>query len=235
MQAIMEGIFDAIYLSTVILLGLTMIRKSKDNGYFKLFGYMSLLLGLGDSFHLVPRVYALFTTGLEANAASLGFGKFITSITMTIFYIILYEIWKLRFNVKNVKSLSISVYLLALIRIVLCFFPQNDWFNYYAPVSWGVYRNIPFAIMGIIIIYITYSQAKLNNDKDYKYMALAVSLSFALYAPVVIWGTTYRIIGMLMIPKTLAYVWIVLIGYKDFREELKDKKDGDSLKLATAE
>lgn len=225
MQAIMEGIFDAIYLSTVIFLGLTMIRKSKGNNYFKLFGYMSLLLGLGDSFHLIPRVYALFTTGLEANAASLGLGKFITSITMTVFYIILYEIWKVRFNVKNTKALSISVYLLAFIRIVVCFFPQNDWFNYYAPVSWGVYRNIPFTLMGIIIIYITYNKAKLNNDKDYKYMALAILLSFALYAPVVIWGTTYRLIGTLMIPKTLAYVWIVLIGYKQFKEDSKTTSD----------
>lgn len=235
MQAIMEGIFDAIYLSTVIFLGLTMIRKSKDNGYFKLFGYMSLLLGLGDSFHLIPRVYALFTTGLEANAASLGFGKFITSITMTIFYIILYEIWKVRFNIKNVKTLSISVYLLALIRVILCFFPQNDWFNYYAPVSWGVYRNIPFTIMGTIIIYITYNKAKLNNDKDYKYMALAVLLSFALYAPVVIWGTTYRLVGALMIPKTLAYVWIVLIGYKQFIKKFKLKEEKYYQILATAE
>lgn len=235
MQAIMEGVFDAIYLSTVIFLGLTMIRKSKDNGYFKLFGYMSVLLGLGDSFHLIPRVYALFTTGLEANATALGFGKFITSITMTIFYVILYEIWKLRFNVKSVKTLSISVYLLALIRIVLCFFPQNDWFNYYAPVSWGIYRNVPFTIMGIVIIYITYNKAKINNDKDYKYMALAVLLSFALYAPVVIWGTTYRLIGALMIPKTLAYVWIVLIGYKQFKQEFKNNENKYNQRLVTAE
>ncbi|HCQ89004.1 MAG TPA: hypothetical protein DIU45_03690 [Clostridium sp.] len=218
MQAIMEPIFHVVYLTTVITLGSIMIKNSKDNKYFKLFGYMSLILGIGDSFHLIPRIYALLTTGLEANAASLGFGKFVTSITMTIFYVILYKIWKLRFNIKEVKALDISIYLLALIRIALCLFPQNDWLNYYAPVSWGIYRNIPFTIMGIIMIYIIYKEATKVNDKDYKYMALAVLLSFALYTPVVLWATTNRLIGMLMIPKTLAYVWIVLIGYKQFKK-----------------
>jgi hypothetical protein len=223
MQAVMEGLFDAFYLSTVIILGLTMIRKGKDNKYFRLFGFMSLILGSGDAFHLVPRVYALFTTGLEANAAILGFGKLITSVTMTIFYVIIYEIWKLRFNVKNVQALRISVYSLALIRILLCLFPQNDWFNYHAPMSWGIYRNIPFTLLGIIIIYICYNKARLNMDKDYKFMALAILLSFTFYIPVVLFGTTFRIIGMLMIPKTLAYLWIVLIGYNQFKVELKAK------------
>lgn len=219
MQAIMETLFDVVYLSTVIILGFQMILKGKDK-YVKLFGYMSVLLGAGDSFHLVPRAYGLLTTGLEANAAALGIGKFITSITMTIFYVILYKIWQVRFNKtkEETKLLTLTIYLLALVRIILCFFPCNDWLNYNAPISWGIYRNIPFAIMGIIMIYIMYKEAKVHTDKDYIYMAIAVFLSFAFYVPVVLWGTTIRIVGMLMIPKTLAYVWIVLIGYRYFRK-----------------
>lgn len=218
MQAIMETLFDVVYLSTVIILGLQMIFKGKDK-YVKLFGYMSVLLGFGDAFHLVPRSYGLLTTGLEANAAALGIGKFITSITMTIFYVILYKIWQVRFNKtkEETKLLTLSIYILALLRIILCLFPANDWLNYNAPITWGIYRNIPFAIMGIIMIYIMYKEAKVHSDKDYFYMAIAVFLSFAFYVPVVLWGTTIRLVGMLMIPKTLAYVWIVLIGYKYFR------------------
>lgn len=219
MQAIMETLFDVIYLSTIIILGLQMIRKNKDNQYIKLFGYMSVLLGFGDAFHLIPRSYALLTTGLESHAAALGFGKFVTSITMTLFYVILYRIWELRFNIKEAKKLRITIGLLALIRIVLCFFPQNQWFIYNSPISWGIYRNIPFAIMGLIMIYIMYTEAVKHKDRDYKFMAVAVFLSFALYIPVVIWGTIYRPIGILMIPKTLAYVWIVLIGYNQFRKD----------------
>lgn len=221
MQAIMEPIFHVVYLTTVISLGIIMIRKSKDNQYFKMFGFMSLILGLGDSFHLIPRIYALLTTGLENNAAALGFGKLVTSITMTIFYLILYKIWKMRFDIKNSNLLDITMYLLSAIRIILCLFPQNDWFVNNPPLSWGIYRNIPFAIMGIIMIYLLYSYGAKNNDKDYKNLGIAVFLSFAFYAPVVLWASENFFVGMLMIPKTLAYVWVVLIGYKEFKKAIK--------------
>lgn len=223
MQAIMEPIFHVVYLTTVILLGITMIRKSNGNGYFKLFGIMSVTLGFGDAFHLIPRIYALLTTGLENHAASLGFGKFVTSITMTIFYLILYKIWKIRFNIEDAKKLDITMYVLAAIRIILCFFPQNEWFINNSSVAWGIYRNIPFTIMGLIMIYLLYSYGAKHKDRDFKNLAIAVILSFGFYAPVVLWGQENFLVGMLMIPKTLAYVWVILIGYKEFKQFIKAK------------
>ena len=62
-----------------------------------------------------------------------------------------------------------------------------------------------------------------HNDKNFKNMALAIILSFALYAPVVLWGDAFPLVGILMIPKTLAYVWIVLMGFSEFRAESKRK------------
>lgn len=221
MQAIMEPIFHVVYLTTVITLGIKMLSKSKDNEYFKLFGIMSIILGFGDSFHLIPRIYALLTTGLENHAASLGFGKFVTSITMTIFYLILYKIWKIRFEIKSSQKLDIAMYILAILRIILCFFPQNEWFINNPPVIWGIYRNIPFAIMGIIMIYLLYTYGAKYKDKDYKNLGIAVILSFGFYAPVVLWASENFFVGMLMIPKTLAYVWVVLIGYKEFKKQIK--------------
>ena len=75
-QAIAETIFDIFYLGFAILAGVTMLRKGKTPLVRKA-GLMTALLGGGDSFHLLPRAYALWTTGLEANAAALGMGKFI--------------------------------------------------------------------------------------------------------------------------------------------------------------
>ena len=214
MQAIMETLFDVVYLTTVITLGFLMLKKSKNNSEYKLFGIMSIVLGFGDAFHLVPRAYALCTDGLENHAAALGLGKFITSITMTIFYLILYHIWKKRYAVKNTTILTSSMYGLAVIRILLCILPQNEWLSATAPLSYGIYRNIPFALMGIIIIVLFYQQAKKNNDKTFRFMWLAITLSFAFYIPVVLWADAIPLIGMLMIPKTCAYVWVVLMGYK---------------------
>lgn len=218
MQAIIETVFDIFYLTTVITLGIIMIRKSGSIEY-KLFGIMAVLLGSGDAFHLIPRSYALLTSGLEMNAAALGIGKLITSVTMTVFYVILYIIWRKRYKIQGRKMLSVTMYLLAVIRIALCLFPQNEWLNYNAPVSWGIYRNIPFAAMGIIIIVLFYSEAKKHVDKRFRFLWLAVVLSFGFYVPVVIWADTLSWIGILMIPKTIAYVWIILMGYIEFRKK----------------
>jgi hypothetical protein len=215
MQALMEPIFHIVYLSTVIFIGLRLIKKSKGNDYFNWFGIMAVTLGFGDAFHLIPRIIALWTTGFESHAASLGFGKFVTSITMTIFYLILYTLWKKRFNITNVTKLDQAMWLLATLRIVLCFFPQNQWFIYESSITWAIYRNIPFAIMGLLMIYLLYTSGVKHNDKNAKKMALAVVLSFAFYIPVVLWAQVNILIGMLMIPKTIAYLWIVFIGYSE--------------------
>ena len=221
MQAIMEPIFHISYLTTVVLVGLTMIKNSKGNDYFKWFGIMAVTLGFGDAFHLIPRIIALMTTGFEDHAASLGFGKFVTSITMTIFYLILYTLWKKRYSISNVPKLDIAMWLLATVRIVLCFFPQNQWFIYQSSIEWAIYRNIPFAIMGIIMIVLLYRSGVQFGDKNAKKMALAVVLSFGFYIPVVLWAQVHMLIGMLMIPKTLAYLWVVFIGFGEFRAAQK--------------
>ena len=213
MQAIMESVFSVAYLITVITLGCLIIRRNKGNRQYRLFGIMALILGCGDAFHLVPRIMALCTTGLENYTVELGFGKLVTSITMTLFYVILFHVWKMRYNDEK-KFLAVSVYALALVRVALCLFPQNMWLSADAPVEWGIYRNIPFAVLGIIIIIIWFQAAKKTNDRVFRLLWLAVLLSFAFYIPVVLWADIYPVIGMLMIPKTCAYVWIVWMGFR---------------------
>lgn len=219
MQAIMETLFDAVYLITVTVIGITMIRKNKGNKQYLLFGIMAVTLGLGDAFHLVPRAFALCTTGLENFTTALGIGKLITSITMTTFYVLLYYVWRIRYNVTGKNPLTLTMYGLAIVRIALCLLPQNEWTSANAPLSFAILRNIPFAIMGIIVIVLFYQSAKAACDNTYRFMWLTIVLSFAFYIPVVLWADVYPLIGMLMIPKTCAYVWTILIGYFDMRKE----------------
>lgn len=222
-QTITETIFDIFYLGFALIAGLTMLTKGRTPLVRKA-GLMAALLGAGDSFHLVPRSYALWTTGLEANAAALGFGKFITSITMTIFYLILYYIWRDRYQIKERKNLTAAMWVLSILRIALCLLPQNQWLTYRQPLLFGVLRNIPFAIMGIIIIVIFAQEAKKVNDQVFRFMPLAVGLSFGFYLPVVLFSGIAPIIGVLMIPKTMAYVWIVLMGWKLYRQSQAQEK-----------
>ena len=218
MQAIVETLFDLIYLISVITIGITMIRKSNGNQEYRLFGIMAIVLGVGDSFHLVPRAIALCTTGLDNFTVALGTGKFITSITMTIFYIILYYVWRIRYQVKGQNQITVFIYLLSALRIILCLFPQNKWLSATAPLSWGIYRNIPFALLGLLIILLFYKSARKNKDLEFKNMWLTIVLSFGFYIPVVLFADRIPMIGMLMIPKTCAYVWTVLIGYNSMKK-----------------
>lgn len=220
MQAIIETLFDAVYLISVIAIGITMIVKGKGIKEYRLFGIMAVVLGAGDSFHLVPRALALCTTGLENFTVALGTGKFITSITMTVFYVILYYVWRIRYKIEGKTTITAAVYLLSALRIVLCLFPQNKWLSAVAPLSWGIYRNIPFALLGILIIVLFYRSARECKDKEFRNMWLTIVLSFGFYIPVVLWADTLPLIGMLMIPKTCAYVWSVLIGYKAMKNNL---------------
>ena len=217
MQAIIETGFDLCYLTLVISLGVWMVRHAQSNKEYRLFGWMAIILGVGDSFHLIPRAIALCTTGLENFTVPLGLGKWITSITMTVFYILLYYVWETRYNKGKQNKLRLTVYGLSLIRIILCFFPQNQWLSESAPLSWAIYRNIPFALLGLVIIVLFYKDAKAQNDAAFKYMWLTIVLSFGFYIPVVLFADTIPMIRMLMIPKTCAYVWTVWIGYKDMK------------------
>lgn len=220
-QAIAETIFDICYLFGVIIAGFTMVIKSKNhNTLIKKFGLMSVILGSGDAFHLVPRMTALWGNGLEANAAALGIGKLVTSITMTIFYLFLYYIWRERYSIRDRKDLTQVIWALALLRIAACLLPQNAWLSYRQPLFYGILRNIPFTIMGIIIIVIFIQEAKKAGDLVFKHMGLAIALSFGFYIPVVLWSAVFPMVGMLMIPKTLAYVWIVSMGWKLYKNEV---------------
>lgn len=221
MQAIVETVFDAVYLITVITMGIYMIRKGKGSSQYRLFGIMAVVLGAGDAFHLVPRAVALCTTGLDDFTVALGSGKFITSLTMTIFYVLLYYVWRIRYNIQGKNGVTAAVYLLSACRIILCLFPQNKWLSTSAPLSWGIYRNIPFALLGLLIIVLFYKSAKEQKDMAFRYMWLTIVLSFGFYIPVVLWADTIPMIGMLMIPKTCAYVWTVWIGFQAMRKEGK--------------
>ena len=221
MLAIVEPLFDAAYLIAVITIGILMIRGSKGERQFRLFGWMAVVLGAGDSFHLVPRAIALCTTGLENYTISLGLGKWITSVTMTVFYVLLYYVWRQRYQIKGQSGWTAAVYGLAGVRIVLCMLPQNQWLSAESPLSWGIYRNIPFALLGLLVIVLFYRRAKVHGDRAFRWMWLTIVLSFGFYIPVVLWADTIPMIGMLMIPKTCAYVWTVLIGYFAMKNECK--------------
>ena len=218
MRKIMEPSFYFIYLIAIITFGIIMIAKSKKRLHLITFGIACIILGLGDAFHLIPRAVGIFTGSLEAPSATLnaylGIGKLVTSITMTLFYILLYvTIYKRRKRARS-TFLDIIMGVLLVARIVLLALPQNEWAINGGNVTIGIIRNIPFVIMGGIMVYLTF---KYMSDKPYGILWLLIVLSFLFYIPVVIWAGTNSLVGMLMLPKTICYLIIGILGLIDIK------------------
>lgn len=224
MRAIFESIFDILYLLTVITIGVVMIVKGRKNKEHLLFGIMAVVLGGGDSFHLVPRVIGMLSGNEAAYLVPMGIGKAITSVTMTAFYLLLYYVYRVRYQVKGEKTIHVSLYALSLVRIILCLLPQNEWTSANPPLWIGIVRNIPFLFIGMIIIVLFFMKARERKDKNFKFMWLTIVLSFGFYIPVVCFVHLEPMIGLLMIPKTCAYVWTVVIGLVDMIKSQKEEK-----------
>ena len=213
MPALPESIFDIFYLCFAIVSGFMLLKKAAGRKDFKLMGLATILLGCGDAFHLLPRVLAYWLTG--DFTVSLGIGKLVTSITMTVFYLMLEYVRIEKYHNTQIKIETKIIWALTAARIVLCAFPQNAWTSANSPVSWGIYRNIPFVIIGVMTVVLWLRDAK--NDKPLKLLYLAVLLSFAFYIPVVLLAHKIPLMGMLMLPKTIMYIWVICMFKKAAR------------------
>ncbi len=204
-----EAVFDILYLAAATVIGVVLLITSQGNPPRMWAGIMAFVLAGGDAFHLIPRIRVIFTDDEESLRTALGRGKQITSITMTLFYVILYYIGTLIFTLANAGTWAFFVCSLALIRIALCFLPQNQWAERYPPVRWGILRNVPFFTLGATVAALYYVFRKASPGLGLAW--LAIILSFLFYLPVVLWANRNPKIGMLMLPKTAVYVWLLIM------------------------
>ena len=196
-----ESTFDILYLLFAIVCGVLILRRAR-NRTERLMGLAALILGCGDAFHLVPRVLNYFVTA--DFTAALGVGKLVTSVTMTVFYVLLYYIWLGYYREKEQRGLTLCVWALALVRIVLCLFPQNGWLSNSSDMTWGILRNVPFVLLGAAICWLYWQ--KRGADRIFRLVWLYILLSFLFYIPVAVGAGIVPMLGMLMLPKTICYV-----------------------------
>lgn len=215
-----ESVFDIVYLVSVLLISVVIIRKGvkEQSTPIMIFGIMGFLLGFGDSFHLVPRIIAHLTTGLEDYQTALGIGKLITGITMTVFYYLIYQYYVLTGNHKNQK-VHIVIISLIVIRFILLALPGNDWYHNGSDLLYGILRNVPFAILGGLIVYLFLKEDSTEYHTQFHKMGIWIIVSFVCYTITILGSSTYPILGAFMLPKTVAYFIIIMIGYRYNKQE----------------
>ena len=182
---LMEAIFDAVYLIFDLIAAVLFFIFSQGNMLFILYGILTLTLCGGDAFHLVPRIIRAVHGSNEKIKRQLGIGLQVSSITITVFYIILMYIWKFTFPEFRIPVvIEAIIWISAAVRIVICMFPQNNWCT--------------------------------DEGNTYEYhmtrMVAAIIISFGCYLPVTLFSKTKPKVGLLMIPKTCAYMWIIVMG-----------------------
>jgi hypothetical protein len=227
--------FNIAYLIAIWVLVYLMSRRqpklgSKIQPITQPFVWAFALLALGDTGHVGFRVWAYAAGGLEKTitlfgkqAGLVGLGALSTAITVTFFYVLMLLAWQRRYG----KAYGWFGYLLlaaAVVRLVIMAFPQNQWNNVVPPEPWSLYRNIPLTVLGLGVAFLIERDARAKHDRVYRRIGNYILVSFAFYIPVILYVQEFPWVGMLMIPKTLAYVAIAWVAYQSlFKTQVKGK------------
>ena len=207
-----EAVFCIAYLAFDLVAAILFFVNGSGSRVLLLFGVLTIVLGGGDAFHLVPRIIKAFRGGSERVEWWSGLGLMVSSITMTAFYVLLLYIWKALFpEVACPGFLATLIWLSAVLRILLCLFPQNNWFRPEGSPAWSIYRNLPFAVTGLCLVILFFLSGNAGGYGLWK-MSIAIIISFACYFPVVLLAKKKPAVGMLMMPKTAAYIWMISMG-----------------------
>lgn len=221
MRMWVEITFNIAYLVVIYGLVVVMFRRRKavapaDRRVTGLVTAMFALLALGDTGHVGFRVVAYALGGmqaeaLEAQSALVGAGALATAITVTFFYVLVLVMWQARFQ-KPYGVFGYILFAAAIVRLVIMVFPQNQWGSVIPPQPWSLYRNLPLMLQGLEAAYLILRDAR--ADRTFTWIGLMILVSYACYTPVIFLVQQIPVIGMLMIPKTIAYVVIAIIAYR---------------------
>ena len=182
---------------------------------------MFFLLALGDTGHVGFRVWAYASSSLEATVTVLGrevglvgLGALATAFTVTIFYALVLVMWHERFR-KPYGWFGALLFAAAAVRLLVMLPAWNQWNSVVPPQPWSTVRNLPLMLMGLGVAYLILRDARTTHDRTFTWVGGFIVASYLFYMPVIFFVQQAPLVGMLMIPKTLAYVGIAVVLYRD--------------------
>jgi hypothetical protein len=221
----MEISFNIGYLLVVWALVIMMTRQESglsdaDTRLARLFRWAFVALALGDTGHVGFRVLAYASGGIETTVdvfgrriGLVGLGALSTAITVTFFYLLMLLVWSRRFS-EALGWSGAGLVLTAVVRFALMIPEGNQWSSPVPPQPWSILRNIPLMLLGLGVAYLILKESTAQGDRGFLWIGLMILVSYAFYMPVILLVQKAPLVGMLMIPKTLAYVAIAVIGYR---------------------
>lgn len=220
-----EIIFNVAYLIAVwVIVVLMTVQRERvapqDRRVAALGRWAFLLLALGDTGHVGFRVWAYATGSLENTVSMLGrevglvgLGALATAITVTLFYVLVLMMWQARTG-KPYGWFGALLFAMAGLRLLLMIPAVNQWNSVTPPQPWSIVRNLPLTIAGLGVAYLILRDALAAHDRPFVWVGGLIVLSYAMYIPVILFVQQAPMVGMLMIPKTLAYVGIAVVLWR---------------------
>lgn len=174
-----------------------------ESRIYHLAGFMAVILILGDSFRFIPRITSFFIKDSDNVELVQDKGKIISSIVITLFYVFLWSLGIIIFSAQISVFYTILVYILAVIRIVLCLISQK----YSKDSLWDIYRNLPFVflvfVVGLLFFFYRYKIFSLV----YAWVAIYFSLIFSMV--VLFLSTKTERVGFWVIMRNLSLIWLI--------------------------
>lgn len=241
----MEIIFNLAYLAIVWGLVVAMTTRipllgDETRRVARPFLWAFALLALGDSGHVGFRVLAYAMGDLEATlnifghqVELVGLGALSTAITVTLFYLLMLVVWHVRFD-KAYGWFGGVLFASAFVRFMIMIPVQNEWNSTVPPQPWSLYRNLPLVILGLGVAYLMIRDAISQGDRTFVWIGGMILVSYAFYAPVILFVQAVPAVGMLMIPKTLAYLVMAFVGYADLFKRPLIRETGQEITQAEA-
>lgn len=202
-----ETLCDILYLLIMIALSVNLLLKdgfgNPESRTYHLAGFMVVILILGDSFRFIPRITSFFIKDSDNVELVQDKGKIISSIVITLFYVFLWSLGIIIFSAQISVFYTILVYILAVIRIVLCLISQK----YSRDSLWDIYRNLPFVflvfVVGLLFFFYRYKIFSLV----YAWVAIYFSLIFSMV--VLFLSTKTERVGFWVIMRNLSLIWLI--------------------------
>ena len=167
-----------------------------------------------------------------------GIGLIFTGITMTVFYLFFYLFWKEQYinhldilglaNIKNkIRIYDGIAYASVIIRTLLILLPWNNYGTtpvyYWGFLSFRLLTNLPLYIIGMEVLllflkgyHVTKNSGEISIGVNHalKQSSIWIIVSFITYTITLLGSPILPILGMMMIPKTIAYLLVLYFMQK---------------------
>ena len=221
-----EILFNVAYLTAVWSVVALMTRSMaavapRDRRVAGLVRLAFVLLAAGDTAHVGFRVLAslLGDQGAQvkvfgAPMSLIGLGMLATSFTVTLFYMLFVYIWRFRYG-RPASWLTSLLLAAGVVRLVMMALPANEWGSLVSPWPMSLYRNLPLIVQGAGVIGLIFYSATRARDGVFQWIAALIAVSYAFYIPVILFAQQQPLVGLLMIPKTCAYLVVAWLAYRN--------------------